>query len=182
MAQVMMAAQIAGALIQAGGTIMGGLAANDAAKAEAKQMEQEAGQTRARAQRVAIGERHKGTIAQSRLTALAAAGGGDAQDPTVVDLASGIYEQSEYDALMGLYNGEERARGYEYGAKVRRYEGKMAKKMSFFDAASTALGAGASLMDKYGGGGPPGASPGASGYAGTYDMTGGQMPIGYGYG
>lgn len=182
MAEVMMAAQIAGALIQAGGTIMGGIAANDAAKAEARQLEQQAGQERAKAQRVAIEQRRKGELAQSKLTASVAGGGGDTSDPTVVDLASGIYQESEYDALMGLYNGEERARGYEYGAKVRRWEGKQAKKMSFFDAASTALGAGASLMDKYGGGGPPGVSPAQSGYAGTYDMTGGQMPIGYGYG
>lgn len=180
--EVMAGMQIAGQLIQAGGTIMGGMAANDAAKAEAKQLEQAAGQERAKAQRVAENERRRGEFAQSRGQALAAASGGDALDPTVLDVQGGIFHESEYNALMGLQTGEERARGLEYEAKNRRHQGKQAKMMSYIDAASTALGAGGSLMQKYGQGGPPGTSPAQSGYSGTFANDGSQMPIGYSYG
>lgn len=84
---------------------------------------EKAGQTRASAQRRAAEERRIGRLQASRLTNLAAASGG-AQDPTVVGLLGDIDTEAEYRALTGMYEGEELARGYEYGAQLERAGGE----------------------------------------------------------
>lgn len=180
--EVMMAAQIVGAVVGAAGTIMGGNAANSAAKAEAKAYKAAAMQERAITQRDVLKERRKGDLIGSTAQARLAASGGTATDPTALDISGSIAEETEYNALMALADGETRARQLEYGGALKRYEGKQAKTASRWSAATTLLGSGVSMYDKYSGGAKPGTSIAQSGYAGTYDNTGGQMPIGFGYG
>jgi len=144
----------AGTALQAVGQIQAGKAANAAAQAEAAQMTQRAGQERATAQRNAAEERRRERIVQSNLQARAAASGGSATDPTVLDLSGDIAEEGLYRSNLALYEGEERARNLETGASFRRFEGKQAKKAGYYGAASTALSfAGSrsaqSLYDRY---------------------------------
>lgn len=177
----MVAAQVVGAVVSSAGTIMGGNAANAAAKAQAKQYEMAAAQARAIGGRDAEKERRQGDRVAGKAQALLAAGGGMATDPTALDIRGDIAAETEYNALMALSDSETRARQLEFGGAMTRWEGQQAKKASRFKAAATILGSGMSMMDKYN---PPTPTPSIaqSGYAGTYDMTGGQMPIGFGYG
>lgn len=154
MAQIAMAAAAAGTVLSMIGQIQAGNAANKAAKLEADQMDVNAGQQRAVAQRQAINDRHAGRLAESSLQARAAASGGGASDPTVVGLAENIDAQSEYNALTSLYSGEEKARGLEGEAEMRRYEGRQAKKAATIGAISSVLSSAGSMGMKYGGSGP----------------------------
>jgi hypothetical protein len=136
-----------------------GDAQRDAAYYSGTVMDQQAGQARATAQRVAIQERRKANLLQSTAIARAAASGGSATDPTVTNLVSGIAGQGEYNALTALFNGEEKARGLENQADLTRYEGEQAAyagrqkaKATLFSGFGTILGSkgAASLYDKYG--------------------------------
>lgn len=169
MAELALIATVASTALQAAGTLAAGSAAKKEAFFEAQQMQQQAGQERATSQRVAIEKRREAGIAGSRAQALAAAGGGSATDPTVVNIQSNIAGEGEYNALSALYTGEERARGLEEGADAKIYEGRTAKRASLMKAGATILGGASSLMGKYGGDGPPGGS--SSAYNANYDSS-----------
>lgn len=139
----------AGTLASAAGTLMGGATAQAAADAEAAQMRQAAGQSRATAQQEAIQERRRAELAQSRALALAAASGGGASDPTVVNTVGALEREGEYNALSALYEGEERARGLDLGARMRRFEGASNRRGSYFSAGTNLLMGGGSLLEKY---------------------------------
>ncbi|WP_016745739.1 hypothetical protein [Rhizorhabdus wittichii] len=141
---------IGGKVLQAGGSIFGGIAANKAAKAEARQMETQAGLERATSQREAMEERRQARLLNSRALAVAAASGGGADDPSVVNLMADIDGEGAYRALTALYEGETEARGLEAQAKARRKEGKNAKIAGFINAGASLLGAGSSLKERYG--------------------------------
>src|SRR4051812_8366945 len=93
----MTVATVAGGALSAAGTLMGGSAAADAGQAQqqaqyfkAAQEEQAAQESRAGAQRVALDKAREGRLLQSKLQAGAAASGGGAADPTILNLAGGI--------------------------------------------------------------------------------------------
>lgn len=142
----------AGSAAKAGGTILG--AANEARslKKQAQGLDRQAGLERASSQREAIEERRQSRLVQSRGLAVAAASGGGADDPTVVNLIANLEGEGEYRALTSLYEGNERAIGMEDEARARRKEAKNIKTASYISAASTMLGAGSSMYDRYGGG------------------------------
>jgi hypothetical protein len=136
-----------------------GIAENQRAQYVAKQMEVNAGQERAAAQRRAQEQRRRGDLAQSRAQSLAAASGGGALDPSVVDIMGGLEEESEFNALSDLYEGEERARDLESNATVTRWSGNQANKAGYMAARTTMLSgignvAGSdstkTLLEKYG--------------------------------
>lgn len=117
------------------GSLMEGNAASRAAKRAAKdskragkfeaaQYRQQAGQERATSQRQAIEERRASRIAQSRAIAVAAASGGGASDPTVMNIVGNLAADGEYNALSALFSGEEAARGLENAAAGSIYEGQ----------------------------------------------------------
>jgi len=119
--------------MSASGTIAGGAAAADAGartkqamEFRAKQEEQAAQESRAVAQRASLEKRREGTLLLSKLQARAAASGGGASDPGVVDLVGDISQRSEYDALFDMYKGENRARGLEDSAVGSRLSGDAA--------------------------------------------------------
>lgn len=85
--------------------------------AQALNLESQAGQERAAAQRAAIEEARRGRYVGSRAQAISAASGGGSLDPYI---AANITGESEFRAMTALYQGEERARGYEYGATLER--------------------------------------------------------------
>lgn len=94
----------------------------EASRFEAAQLEQIAGEERAVAQRRAGEERRRGRILESRALALAAAGGGGATDPTVVNIISDLAGEGEYAAAVRIYEGEEAARRARMGARAQEFE------------------------------------------------------------
>lgn len=145
------ALMIAGKGVEVAGTILGARSEAKALKSEARQLDAKAGLERASSQREALEERRQGRLAQSRTLALAAASGGGASDPTVVNLMADLAGEGEYRALTALYNGEEEARGLEAQATARRKEAKAVKTAGYLKAAGTILNAGSSMADRYGG-------------------------------
>lgn len=115
--------------------------AKAAAEYRAAQLEQQAGQSRAAAQRKAIEQRRQAALTGSRLQALA---GADAPE-----LAMGIAGEGEYRALSSLYEGEDRAVGLEQAAEAERYTGRQKQKAAQFGAATGLLSQGTTLYDKY---------------------------------
>lgn len=125
--------ELIGALVSGVGTIAQGVAANNAAKFEAQQMDMKAKEERAASQREAAQDRKEAQLAMSRQQALAAAsGGGSGVDaPTIVKLMSDTAGQGELNAQMRMYGGEQRARGLMDSAKARRMSGRASLLGSF---------------------------------------------------
>lgn len=144
---------VGGAGLKAAGSIIGANAQAKDLRFQADQLDAQAGMERASSQRQAIDERRQATLAESRGLALAAASGGGADDPTVVNAIAGIHGEGEYRALTAMYNGEERARSDEAQAAAKRSGAKSVKTAGVLDAMGTILSAGTSLYDRYGGGG-----------------------------
>jgi hypothetical protein len=100
---------------------------NVAAQFQAVQLEQQAGQSVAASQRVALEEKRKANLFASRALALAGASGGGASDPTVVRIIASIVGEGSYRAAVAHYRGEDEARKLRTGAKVARYQGALAE-------------------------------------------------------
>lgn len=139
----------ASAVIGVGTTLMAGKQQNDMAAFEAGQMIESAKAERAVSQREAEQERKRSKYLQSRAKSLAAASGASANDPTIENIIGGLDAEGEYRALSALYNGEQQAEGMEMGAKVRRIEGRNARRAANYRAAQTIMGAGSSLYETY---------------------------------
>ena len=168
MAQALAPLAAVGALVSAGGTILGAKSEAKGLRREAAQLEVNAGQERASSQRQAMDERRQGRLASSRALAIAAASGGGADDPTIVNAMADLEGESEHRALTALYEGNVAGDDLERQAKVRRREAKSVKTQSYFKAGATILGAGASLADRYGGGSSPATATPAPSGGGTY--------------
>lgn len=156
----MQALMVIGTVVSAYGTIAAGSAQRAEADSQAYQMRQQAGQERASAQRAEIVQRRQGAFALSRAQAVAAAGGGDTTDPTVVNVEKDIAGQTEYNAMTALFNGEERARGLETGANFKNFEGDQAYQKGLYSAAGTIFKGGSSWASKYGDTSLPWQAPG----------------------
>lgn len=131
-----------GSLISAGGSIMQGMAANDAAQTEAAQLEERGKEDFAASQREALDKRREGRIVNSRAQALAAASGAGADAPTIVRLMTDTAGQAEFNAASSLYGGTQRRKGMNDSARARRAEGQASLLGSVFDAAGTIAGGG----------------------------------------
>lgn len=156
---------VASSAMGAGANIGAGLSSRNAANYQAEQLDQAAGQQRAASQRAAYDETRRSTLLQSRAQAVAAASGGGASDPTVVDLVSRIAGEGSYRSQLALYQGSEAARALEGRADAARFQGKQAARAGYIGAFSSVLKGASSLFDKYGKG-----APGGMGY-GSADPT-----------
>lgn len=159
-----------GGLMQVGGysqaadaSRVAGRRQNVASQFEAEQLEQQAGQSVAAAQRDAKEEKRRADLAASRAIALAAASGGGASDATVVKIIADLKGEGAYRSAVALYRGEENARRLRMAAKGKRYEGAVAEeggqlKGSSYDtmAAASLFNTGATLFGRYGGKPPSG--------------------------
>jgi hypothetical protein len=130
-----------GALVSAGGTIMSGVAAKNAADYEARQMEIKAAEERAAAGREAEEKRKEARLVMSRQQALAAASGAGAgmDAPTIVKLMTQTAGQGEYGAQTVRYGGESRMTGLLDSAKGRRMSGRATLLGSVFAGAGQAI-------------------------------------------
>lgn len=119
-----------GSGLESGGDIMSGQQARIAgaqkqieSEFEAQQLEQQAGLTVASSQRAAIEQRRQTDLVQSRALAVAAASGGGASDPTIVNLIGKTAGEGAYRASTALYEGEAQARVMRMQAAAKRFEG-----------------------------------------------------------
>lgn len=94
---------------------------------EAGQARTQAGQERAASQQKEIIQQRQTAIGESRARALAAAGGGLALDPSVVNIMGDLQTEGDYRAATDKYQGEDAARGLEDTASLKTYQGKLAK-------------------------------------------------------
>lgn len=121
------ASTIIGSIQQGEAAKQAGIAQQRAAEHRAKlaevsalASEQAAGQERATSQRAAIAVRKQQAVLSSKATAIAAASGAGALDPTIVNLLAGIEQEGSARAMGALFTGEERARGLEFDAALSR--------------------------------------------------------------
>ena len=127
-----------------------GKAIQSAKEFEAQQMLVNAGQARATSQRKALAQQKQTKLVQSALQARAAASGGGALDPTVMDLAGDIAAEGDYRRRVALYEGDDATRIYQAGANLRRFEGEQAVRAGKIKQRSANIGAGATLLSGIG--------------------------------
>jgi hypothetical protein len=155
----------AGTILTSAGTLVGGFMKADAeeemgrlqkgaADFEAQQIQMQAAESRASAQRQMFERQRLTKLALGTLQTRAAAGGGKATDENVLDLTSEIAGRGQYQALAELYNGENRARGLEDMAKAKRYEGDAkvygANRSATGSRIGAVLGAGGTILSGLG--------------------------------
>jgi hypothetical protein len=134
----------------------------DAAKFEADQALQEAGQSVAVAQRGAFAIDRQTQLLQSRALALAAASGGGASDPTVMNIIGNLGGEGSYRKAQALYEGEAQARALRLKATSDIVSGEIGAQASLAEGRSTmitgsasAFKSASSLYAKYGYKSPP---------------------------
>ncbi|MDT2024549.1 hypothetical protein [Methylocella sp. CPCC 101449] len=137
--------------IGAASTIAAGNQAASDADYKARQLAQQAQESRAASQRQAMEFQRKTDLAGSTLQARAAASGAGATDPDVIRLGEDIAGRGKYQELMSLYQGENRARGLEDAASAAHVSGQAAQKGSYWKAAGTLASGFGSMAAKYGG-------------------------------
>lgn len=152
---------VSGGLKQASAAEAAGARARQASEFQAAQMEQQAGQATAAAQRKSLEQRRRAQLVASRALAVSAASGAGAADPTIETIISDIAGEGAYRAGIELYQGEERARQLRMGADASIYEGQVAEQAgkerasaARMQAFGSVLNSGGSLFAKYGMGGP----------------------------
>lgn len=154
---------VVGGAVSAAGTIAGGSAAASAGQSQqqaqyfkAAQEDQAAQESRASSQRDSLEKGRQTQLVLSKLQAGAAAGGGGADDPGVLTLAGNIAGRGEYESLMDMFKGENRARGLEDSAigtrltgDAQKAEGDAKKSASYLSAAGTLIGSAGSAYRTY---------------------------------
>lgn len=154
----------ASTILGLGGSIASAKAQTAAAKANQKQLEYNAGQEQAVAQREAEARRHKADLMISRAIAVGAASG--AGTSGIEGIVRGIAEEGEEAAGYAMYEGGEKAAGM-------RYQGAVGVANAKKSARATILGGiantGMSLAGRF----APSAAPGiTAGYEGTWTSAG----------
>lgn len=176
----MAALALIGGLIGAAGSVIGGISANNQAQAQASALKVQAGEERASSQREAITRTRQANLIMSRQQTVAAASGGGAGDPSVVNLMAGVGAQGQYEAGSAMYEGETKARGDEHQADITKMQGKQALFAGFINGAGSMIN-GFSTFSRYSGGMPTSfgsaAAPAtASSYYNPYGASGSTIP------
>lgn len=171
-------AQVLATVLKAGGEVVSGNAAltrgersNAMDVWQAQQLEQNAGQAVAAGQAAAANQRIDTGYIVSQALARAAASGGGASDPTVINNIARIAQQGKYRENVAMYQGEERARAMGIQAQGKRYEGqlaasdaKKARNAGYFSGLNTVLAGATTMAKKYGWGEAAAPTQWTSGY------------------
>lgn len=143
-------------MLEAGGSFAGALStiqqgreAQKAAQFAAEQMRTNAGQQQAASQRAAYDIAREAEYTASRALAVAAASGGGASDPTVLNIIARNAQEMAYRRQMALYEGDEAARAMRMGAAAKEYEGASARRAANEAAIGQAAGGATSLLRGY---------------------------------
>lgn len=125
--------------MSASGALMQGNSENAAAQAEASQLDTNAGQERAVGQYNAARMREEAKRFMSRQRAGLAGSGFAATDNTAQAIVADTEQKATMEELLALAQSEERANQMNYGATVRRWEGRNAKRAAKVKAGATLL-------------------------------------------
>lgn len=135
-----------GTAASAVGTVVGASAAEEqgknadrAAQMQALALQREAREKEAAAQRRAITEQTKADLVLSRQQAVAAASGGGATDPTVLDIMGNTAQQGRYNADSALYEGAAAGQSLDEQAALTRYRGQQARRAGRINSMTTVL-------------------------------------------
>ena len=163
MAATMATTAVSGGL-SAAGTIAGGNAASTAGRMQqtalnyqADQLESNAAGAIGASQRQMLDTQMKTRLANSQVEARAAASGVNAATGSPLATIKGNAQRGSYQAMMDLFNGENKSTGDLNEAQGLRYSGSMAKiggdmqqEASRVAALGTIAGTGASMLKTYG--------------------------------
>lgn len=136
---------IAGVAVSAGSAIYQGQQADKIGKYQAAQIQADADASRAEAQLQADQIRKAGQRQRAAATAAMAASGVKTDTGTAELINTTITEDAERDALTTIQSGGNRSRQMNASAQAARIGGKNAANAGYFNAASTALGAGSKV-------------------------------------
>jgi hypothetical protein len=143
------------------GSIAQAKAMKEQAKAENMQLGMQAAEEMAVASRDSQAKGKEGRILLSRQQAVAAASGGGATDPTVLELAGDIGRETNVQKRELMRQGKEKARNLEYKQKVNTWSAKQNAKMTILGGIGNmiggigqGIGGLAGAFGKYGGSGP----------------------------
>lgn len=150
MAQMMAVMAIASTAMQMIGAHNAGQQKKAEANFEANQMEANANNAEAAAQRKMIEQNKETAYVQSNLQAAAAGGGGSATDPTVVTDIKTIAGEGRYRALTDLYEGDTEAQSLRTQAAATRVGGVNAARAGNLNAFAKGLSGASSLYNNYG--------------------------------
>ncbi len=139
---------LAGTAVNVGSHIGSGIAANRAGQFAGAQGDMAAGQVEAASQRTAVDVTRRANLLQSKALANAAASGGGASDPTVMDTVSRIAGEGAYRSQLALYEGSDQARALRLRADTARYQGALGERAGYIGAVGSALKGGATLLGK----------------------------------
>lgn len=136
----------AGGFMTTAGYLQHGAAARGQAQFTAEQLRQQAGDAMASAQRRAFSDDRQARYIQSETLARAAASGGGASDPTVVNIMAQQAEEGAYRRQVDLYEGSSRERLLQLQAQAKEFEGQQTQDVANRVAGSSMLKVGASLL------------------------------------
>ena len=148
----MAGANVLGTVMSAGGAASAGYGAEQAARFQAAQLRQNAGQQEAAAQRTAAEDIRQGELMISRAMAVAGASGAGVTDPTVLNIIGNISKEGKLASLTSLYEGESAAAGMRRQAAAAEFEGGQVRKAGEIKAMSTLLSGAKGFGDLYSGG------------------------------
>lgn len=151
-----------GKLAEAGFGYFEGRQAKKAAEAEAKQIELAAMARRAAGTQDAYDQKQIGEQVMSDAIAAMAAGGGTVSD----NVLAKIKTTTDYNVLSALFAGEQEAKGMDYAAKIKKFEGKQAKRMATMRSIINAGEAGAQAYMAASGAPKAGPNPAGGGRGG----------------
>lgn len=163
---VTMAVGAVGTVLSAVGQMRSGQEQANAETYQADLAKQNATQIEATSQRQAIEERRKASFAVSRARAVAAASGGGATDPTVLNVEAGIAGQGEYNALSRLYTGKAEANQQRDARGIYQMQADQARSSGMMNGIGAIIGGlsdAGSMYMKYGAGQSTGANTGGYG-------------------
>ena len=128
-----------GTLLSSVGALGSARAMSSLAGFNADLLESSADDQIAAGQREALEQKRQANLAMSRAQAVAAASGGGAADPTVINVIGDIAAEGEYNARVADYSGRERARNTQLQAAAERAKGGAAETAGYINAAGTLL-------------------------------------------
>lgn len=135
-----------GSILGAGGAVLGGVKANQAAKFEARQMREAGDAAGAEAQRKALGAKRQKKLLLSTVRARAAASGAG-ETGNVDAIMEGIEQQGEYNALSEYFSGSSQRNKAYASAYSREKSGKDALISGFISGGTKLARGGRNFYD-----------------------------------
>jgi hypothetical protein len=130
-----------------GGTVLGVMAANQqgkyqeaVAKAQAKAANRQANEVTAQGQREAVVRAKQARLVQSRINAVASAGGGNASDPTILQLMGGVGGEGALQVANTISDAKTQGGSLNYQADIYKMQGAQAAAGRKWDVAGAILG------------------------------------------